>query len=144
LYEIAEGVITDSFIRNVGYRPSPQVLGFPEPTDQLDAAIQLVVAGYGPDGQVIARVLSAEVLVATAPEDDGGSLWVHQIDGIEGIFVITSPEQLPSEPLTEQVKKWLLRHPRFHLHFTSTSSSVRVDQDRRRDLRNLRRILPEN
>ncbi len=24
---------------------------------------------------------------------------------------------------TEPVKKWLLRHPRFHLHFTPTSAS---------------------
>ena len=90
---------------------------------------------------------------------------------------------------TPAVKKWLLRHPRFHLHFTPTSSSldeprralvrradqpeaapvsapqrhrtrgrhpqvdqrleqgpeaVRVDQDRRRDPRHPRRLLPTN
>ncbi|URM99440.1 type VII secretion system-associated protein [Actinomadura madurae] len=97
----AQGRITDSFKKNSGYRPSPQVLGFPEPTDQLDAAIQLVVAGYGPDGQAVARLLSAEVLVASAPEDGGGSLWVHEVEGIEGIFVFSSPGQLPREPLFE-------------------------------------------
>ena len=90
---------------------------------------------------------------------------------------------------TPEVHEWLLRHPRFHLHFTPTSSSwmnlverwfaeltnrklrrsahrsvteleaeiraldqrleqepqaVHLDQDRRRDPRNPRRLLPAN
>lgn len=96
-----EGKITDSFKENPRYRPSPQVLGFPEPTDRLDVAVQLVVAGYGPDDQAVVQLLSSNVLVATSPEGDSDSLWVHEIDGIKGIFVFTSQEQLPNEPLFE-------------------------------------------
>ena len=69
---------------------------------------------------------------------------------------------------TPAIKDWLLKHPRFHLHFTPTSSSwlnlvrppqrhrhpqvdqrvehspeaVRVDEIGRRDPRNPRRLLP--
>ncbi|WP_067885431.1 type VII secretion system-associated protein [Actinomadura chibensis] len=95
------GEITGRFRKNPGYRPSPRVLGFPEPADALDAAVQLVVAGYGADDQAVALLLSSEVLVATQPEGADDSLWVHEIDGIEGIFVFTSQERLPSEPLLE-------------------------------------------
>ncbi|MGC4953671.1 type VII secretion system-associated protein [Actinomadura citrea] len=96
-----DGKITDSFKKNPDYRPSPEVLGFPEPTDPLDAAIQLVVAGYGDDDQALAQLRSSEVLVATVPEGDSGSVWVHEIDGIEGVFAFTSRAQLPKEPLFE-------------------------------------------
>ncbi|MES9606988.1 type VII secretion system-associated protein [Actinomadura sp. NPDC000929] len=96
-----EGKITNSFKKNSDYRPSPEVLGFPEPTDPLDAAIQLVVAGYGDESQALARLRSSEVLVATGPEGDGGSVWVHEINGIEGVFAFTSRAQLPAEPLFE-------------------------------------------
>jgi hypothetical protein len=30
---------------------------------------------------------------------------------------------MPTTHKTEAVRKWLLRHPRFHLHFTPTSAS---------------------
>src|SRR4051794_11582829 len=43
----SRGEITDKFKKNPRYRPSPVVLGFPEPTDPLDAAIQLAASGYG-------------------------------------------------------------------------------------------------
>ncbi|MEV4002596.1 type VII secretion system-associated protein [Actinomadura sp. NPDC049753] len=96
-----DGKITNSFKKNPDYRPSPEVLGFPEPTDPLDAAIQLVVAGYGDDSQALAQLRSSEVLVAAGPEGDSGSVWVHEIDGIEGVFTFTSRAQLPKEPLLE-------------------------------------------
>ncbi|MGW2310504.1 type VII secretion system-associated protein [Actinomadura luteofluorescens] len=96
-----DGKITDFFKKNPDYRPSPEVLGFPEPTDPLDAAIQLVVAGYGDDSQALARLRSSEVIVATSPEGDSDSVWVHEIDGIEGVFAFTSRAQLPKEPLFE-------------------------------------------
>ncbi|WP_107488837.1 type VII secretion system-associated protein [Streptomyces subrutilus] len=53
-----EGVITDEFKGNSKYRPSPRAMGMPEPTDAVDAAIQLAVTGYGPEAaicQVLAK-----------------------------------------------------------------------------------------
>ncbi|MEU9256282.1 type VII secretion system-associated protein [Streptomyces sp. NPDC048270] len=47
-----DGVITDEFKGNAKYRPSPRTMGMPEPTDAVDAAIQLAVTGYGPEAAI--------------------------------------------------------------------------------------------
>ncbi|WP_433174877.1 type VII secretion system-associated protein [Actinoallomurus sp. CA-150999] len=56
---------------NEEYRPSPSALGWPEPTDDVDAAVQLAVTGYGP-GEAVTEALAAmpEVAVFITPEGD--------------------------------------------------------------------------
>jgi hypothetical protein len=50
---------------NEAYRPSPEALGWPEATDDVDAALQLAATGYGP-AEAVPRAL------VTAAVADGG------------------------------------------------------------------------
>jgi hypothetical protein len=56
---------------NEEYRPSVAALGWPEPADDVDAAVQLAVTGYGP-GEAVTETLAAlpEVAVFVTPEGD--------------------------------------------------------------------------
>jgi hypothetical protein len=53
---------------NEDYRPSPSALGWPKPTDDVDAAMQLAATGYGP-GEAVTDALAAlpEVAVFIPP-----------------------------------------------------------------------------
>ncbi|MGW8062564.1 type VII secretion system-associated protein [Streptomyces ziwulingensis] len=57
---------------NPAYRPSPRALGWPEPEDEVDRAVQLASTGYGPGEAVPAALAGREVAVLTAP--GGGPL----------------------------------------------------------------------
>ncbi|MFF3713947.1 type VII secretion system-associated protein [Streptomyces phaeochromogenes] len=74
---------------NEAYRPSPEALGWPAPTDPVESAIQLAVTGYGPAVDVLRALAAAEVAVLTAP--DGGWAAVRSADGEPVIPVFTSP-----------------------------------------------------
>ena len=56
---------------NEEYRPSPSALGWPEPADDVDTAIQLAASGYGP-GEAVTDALAAlpEAAVFVTPEGD--------------------------------------------------------------------------
>ncbi|MDN3271141.1 type VII secretion system-associated protein [Streptomyces sp. MA15] len=53
---------------NEAYRPSPEALGWPEPTDDVDHALQLAVTGYGPVEDALRALATAEVAVLTLPD----------------------------------------------------------------------------
>ncbi|MFC8662455.1 type VII secretion system-associated protein [Streptomyces sp. NPDC057199] len=74
---------------NEAYRPSPEALGWPAPTDPVESAIQLAVTGYGPAVDVLRTLAAAEVAVFTAP--DGGWAALRSADGEAVIPVFTSP-----------------------------------------------------
>jgi hypothetical protein len=57
------GEITEEFRPNPHYRPSPAAMGLPPPTDPLDEAAQLAVAGHGSRVDVVDRFLEREVYV---------------------------------------------------------------------------------
>ncbi|MFH9833852.1 type VII secretion system-associated protein [Streptomyces sp. NPDC017201] len=77
---------------NEEYRPSPQALGWPAPTDPVDEAVQLAATGYGP-GEAVSRTLAvAEVAVLLAP--GGGPLSATSPDGAAVVPVFTSPTYL--------------------------------------------------
>ncbi|MEE1735979.1 type VII secretion system-associated protein [Streptomyces sp. BE147] len=78
--------------RNDRYRPSPGMLGWPEPTDDVDAAMQLAATGYGPVEGVALAVVTAELAVLTAP--GGGAVSVCTPDGDPVVPVFTSPAHL--------------------------------------------------
>ncbi|MCX4703064.1 type VII secretion system-associated protein [Streptomyces sp. NBC_01373] len=74
---------------NPDYRPSPSALGWPEPEDEVDRAVQLAVTGYGPGEAVTEALLGREVAVLTSPE--GGPLSAVTPDGAPVVPLFTSP-----------------------------------------------------
>ncbi|MFD7687121.1 type VII secretion system-associated protein [Streptomyces sp. NPDC059781] len=73
---------------NPEYRPSPRALGWPEPEDEVDRAVQLASTGYGPGEAVPAALVGREVAVLTAP--GGGPLSAAAPDGTPVVPVFTS------------------------------------------------------
>ncbi|MFI1411728.1 type VII secretion system-associated protein [Streptomyces sp. NPDC020707] len=73
---------------NPAYRPSAQMLGWPEPTDPVDAAAQRAATGYGSVDEALAALAEAEVTVVRAP--DGGPLTATGQDGTPVVLVFTS------------------------------------------------------
>ncbi|MFD5191629.1 type VII secretion system-associated protein [Streptomyces sp. NPDC058357] len=78
---------------NDDYRPSPRALGWPEPTDPVDAAVQLAVTGYGSLDDAVEALAGAEVMVLRGP--DGGPLSVIGADGAPAVPVFTA---VPHQP----------------------------------------------
>ncbi|MBU6536267.1 type VII secretion system-associated protein [Streptomyces sp. NPDC057245] len=74
---------------NPDYRPSPRALGWPEPEDEVDRAVQLATTGYGPGEAVPATLVGHEVAVLTAP--DGGLLCAVAPGGTPVVPLFTSP-----------------------------------------------------
>ncbi|MEU1127287.1 type VII secretion system-associated protein [Streptomyces sp. NPDC005899] len=74
---------------NPAYRPSARVLGWPEPTDPVDAAAQRAATGYGTVEAALAALAEADVTVVRGP--DGGPLTAAGRDGAPVILLFTSP-----------------------------------------------------
>lgn len=74
---------------NPEYRPSPSALGWPEPEDEVDRAIQLAATGYGPGEAVTSALVGREVAVLTAP--GGGPLSAVTPEGTPVVPLFTSP-----------------------------------------------------
>lgn len=77
---------------NEEYRPSPQALDWPAPTDPVDEAVQLAATGYGPGDAVTETLAGAEVAVPLAP--GGAPLSATSPDGEAVVPVYTSPTHL--------------------------------------------------
>ncbi|MFC4506183.1 MULTISPECIES: type VII secretion system-associated protein [Streptomyces] len=87
----ADGEIVE-WVANEDYRPSPGARGWPEPTDDVDRAIQLATTGYGPPSDVTAALAGAEVaMLVTA---DGEPVCASAPDGTAVVPVYTSPRHL--------------------------------------------------
>ncbi|MEV5750309.1 type VII secretion system-associated protein [Actinoallomurus sp. NPDC052308] len=79
---------------NADYRPSPTALGWPEPADDVDAAVQLAATGYGP-GEAVPRALATMKEVAVLVTPDGDPLAATAPDGKTPVIpVFTSPVYL--------------------------------------------------
>ncbi|MFE6161565.1 type VII secretion system-associated protein [Streptomyces sp. NPDC056486] len=74
---------------NPAYRPSARVLGWPEPTDPVDAAAQRAATGYGSVDEALAALAETEITVVRAP--DGGPLTATGQDGEPVVLLFTSP-----------------------------------------------------
>lgn len=74
---------------NPAYRPSARVLGWPEPTDPVDAAAQRAATGYGSVESALAALAEADVTVVRGP--DGGPLTAAGRDGAPVVLLFTSP-----------------------------------------------------
>jgi hypothetical protein len=82
------GEVTE-FRANPVYRPSARMLGWPEPTDPVDAAAQRAATGYGSTDEALAALAEAEVTVVRGP--DGGPLTAPGRDGAPVVLLFTSP-----------------------------------------------------
>jgi hypothetical protein len=79
---------------NEEYRPSPSALGWPEPADEVDAAVQLAATGYGP-GEAVTEALAALPEVAVFVTPQGDPLPATAPDGATPVVpVFTSPGYL--------------------------------------------------
>lgn len=78
---------------NEEYKPSPRALGWPEPTDDVDAAVQLAATGYGP-GDAVTKALAAAEELAVFLQPDGGPQSAVAPDGTAVVPVFTSPTYL--------------------------------------------------
>ncbi|MGW4234071.1 type VII secretion system-associated protein [Streptomyces sp. NPDC004980] len=74
---------------NPTYRPSARVLGWPEPTDPVDAAAQRAATGYGSVEAALTALAEADVTVVRGP--DGGPLTAAGRDGAPVVLLFTSP-----------------------------------------------------
>lgn len=77
---------------NEDYRPSPGMLGWPEPTDAVDAAVQLAATGYGPGEDVTRALVDAELAVLVRA--DGDLVTAATTEGAAVVPVFTSPRYL--------------------------------------------------
>lgn len=77
---------------NEDYQPSPEALGWPEPADAVDAAIQLATTGYGPAEDVTTALARAEVAVLVTAS--GEPVSASAPDGTAIVPVFTSPRYL--------------------------------------------------
>ncbi|MEU5710220.1 MULTISPECIES: type VII secretion system-associated protein [Streptomyces] len=78
---------------NDDYRPSPLALGWAEPTDPVDEAMQAAATGFGPVGAVLEALVEAEE-VAVLTTLDGSFVTALSHDGAEVVPVYTAPDQL--------------------------------------------------
>lgn len=77
---------------NPDYKPSPRALGWPDPEDDVDGAVQLAVTGYGPAEAVPKALADYEVAVLTSP--GGGLVTVTTPDDVAALPLYTSPVYL--------------------------------------------------
>ncbi|MEU0137659.1 type VII secretion system-associated protein [Streptomyces sp. NPDC006296] len=77
---------------NPAYRPSARTLGWPEPTDPVDAAAQRAATGYGTVEAALAALAEADVTVVRGP--DGGPLTAAGRDGEPVVLLFTSPAHM--------------------------------------------------
>lgn len=71
----SRGQLTGEFQQNPNYRPSPRSLGMADPTDAVDAAIQLAAAQYGSESDLRRALLNAVVYVT--PEGNGSQVVIY-------------------------------------------------------------------
>jgi hypothetical protein len=118
---------------NEEYRPSPSALGWPEPADDVDAAVQLAATGYGP-GEVVAEALAAlpEAAVFVTPEGD--PLPATAPDGATRVVpVFTSPGYLHAAGRLAfelmSVRELADRLPADHVLYLNPSAPVSMTLD---------------
>ncbi|GAA1909055.1 type VII secretion system-associated protein [Streptantibioticus ferralitis] len=112
---------------NEDYRPSPRALDWPDPTDPVDAAVQLAATGYGPAEDITRALAEAEVAVFVA---QGGALMsaVAPDDETPVVPVFTAPEHLHAAGrlsfVALKVPELLDRLPEGHLIYLNPSGAV--------------------
>jgi hypothetical protein len=118
---------------NKEYRPSPSALGWPEPADDVDAAVQLAATGYGP-GEAVTDALAVLPEVAVFVTPDGGPLPATAPDGATRVIpVFTSPAYLHAAGRLAyermSVRSLVDRLPADHVLYLNPSAPVSMTVD---------------
>lgn len=113
---------------NEDYKPSPTALGWPEPADKVDAAVQLAATGYGP-GEDVTEALAALPEAAVFVTPSGDPLPATAPDGKTAIVpVFTSPVYLHTAGRLAfelmPIPELLDRLPEGHLLYLNPSAPV--------------------
>ena len=67
----AEGEInTAGYRANPDYRPGPRALGFPKPANRLERALEIAVAGYGPESEILRELVPPDAVLHVLVEND--------------------------------------------------------------------------
>ncbi|MFF3243772.1 type VII secretion system-associated protein [Streptomyces sp. NPDC002870] len=114
---------------NEDYRPSPGALGWSEPADAVDTAVQRAATGYGPEHDVaLALADAAEVAVIQGPD---GPAVIEAPDGTRVVPIFTVSSQLAGVELpphkTMSVAELLFQVPdEVELFYLSPSAPVSI------------------
>lgn len=81
-----------AFQYNPNYRPSPVSLGWPRPTDPVEASLQLAASGHGPDEAVPGALAAATVYLP----DEGADIAVYTDADGRFVPVLTHPDHAPA------------------------------------------------
>nr|WP_254406261.1 type VII secretion system-associated protein [Streptomyces sp. AC627_RSS907] len=81
---------------NENYRPSPEALGWSEPLDDLDRALQWAATGYGPQ-QDVAQALAAVGRLAVLLDEDRAPRVETTPEGARAAVVFSLPPPEPGE-----------------------------------------------
>ncbi|MFD3998758.1 type VII secretion system-associated protein [Streptomyces sp. NPDC058548] len=87
-----EGELAE-FRENEEYRPSPLAHEWPDPTDPVDAAVQLAATGYGPPEDVY-RALATRPFAVAEGDEDGAIGLVDVPDRGPMVLAFSSPAQV--------------------------------------------------
>lgn len=119
------GEISDEFTPNPNYRPSPITLGFGEPSDPLDAAIQLASTGYSDGKDVVPLFLEAEILTGAG---EGGAIPVFYDDAGKVVMAYSARSHLPDD-LPDQIDGWQALSGRTLITLTPPDVDVAINAD---------------
>lgn len=82
----------EGWLANPAYRPSPSTLGWPQPRDAVDEAVQLAACGYRTQEDVVLQLALARVAVLLG--SDGAVLTILAEDGGSAVPVFTAADHL--------------------------------------------------
>lgn len=99
------GEIVDDFHFNNHYRPSPQALGFPAPSSELEYLLQLVYARHRPEEDLAPAVLGADLYVYAYTPAQRTLVGFHDLDGDVVVSAYTAKALAPRDwPHARKVK----------------------------------------
>ncbi|MCO1576410.1 type VII secretion system-associated protein [Crossiella sp. SN42] len=93
-YRVDEDGNFGEWAPNPGYRPGPQALGWPRPTNQLERDLELALSGYGPRETALRTLLGWELVMVEYPDHPGELFLAEEAGGLV-LDVCTSAERLP-------------------------------------------------
>lgn len=87
-------ILRDQYRPNGKYRPGPRKRGFPEPVNQLERALELVVAEYAPITDLLVALRRATLLIPVVRGAPGRVPIVADTDGSSLLMAFTSTERV--------------------------------------------------
>ncbi|EHK89089.1 type VII secretion system-associated protein [Saccharomonospora azurea] len=99
------GEIVDDFHFNDQYRPSPQALGFPDPSSELEYLLQLIYTRHRPEEDLAPAVLGADLYVYAYTPAQRTLVGFHDLDGDVVVSAYTAKALAPRDwPHARKVK----------------------------------------